>query len=97
MAVNSAAASRTCSQLSNTSSRVRPSIAAATLSARLMFGCWVIPSTAATASGTAAGSATVANSITHTPSGKLSANRSATSIDNRVLPTPPAPVNVINR
>ena len=31
----SSAASRTCSQLSNTSSRVRPSIAAATLSARL--------------------------------------------------------------
>ncbi len=53
-----AAASRTCSQLSNTSSRTLPSNAAATLSATLLPGCWMIPSTAATASGTAAGSAT---------------------------------------
>ena len=51
------AASRTCSQLSNTNSRDRPSNAAATLSLTLLPGCWVMPSTAATASGTAAGSA----------------------------------------
>ena len=55
VSIISAAASTTCSQLSNTSSRDRPSNAAATLSARLIPGCWVIPSTAATASGTAAG------------------------------------------
>ena len=67
------AASRTCSQLSNTSSRVRPSNAAAMLSAMLNPGCWVMPRTAATASGTAAGSPTAASSITHTPSGKSSA------------------------
>ena len=46
--IRSAAASSTCSQLSNTSSRERPSNAVATLSARLIPGCWVIPSTAAT-------------------------------------------------
>ena len=44
----SAAASRTCSQLSNTNSRTLPSNAAATLSATLFPGCWVMPSTAAT-------------------------------------------------
>ena len=37
--IMSAAASRTCSQLSNTSSRERPSNAAATLSAMLIPGC----------------------------------------------------------
>ena len=36
---------------------------------RLSPGCWMMPSTAANASGTAAGSATGASSITHTPSG----------------------------
>ena len=51
----SAAASRTCSQLSNTSNRWRPSSAAATLSATLRPACCVRPRTAATASGTAAG------------------------------------------
>ena len=56
-----------------------------------------MPSTAATASGTAAGSVTAANSKNHTPSGNSSANRAATSIASRVLPTPPTPVNVTNR
>ena len=95
--IRSAAASRTCSQLSNTSSRDRPSNAAATLSARLNPGCWVIPSTAATASGTAAGSPTGANSMTHTPSGKSLRSRAATSNASRVLPTPPTPVSVTIR
>ena len=54
----SAAASRTCSQLSNTNSRTRPSCAAARLSLTLLPGGWVTPSTAAAASGTAAGSPT---------------------------------------
>ncbi len=45
------AASRTCSQLSNTNSRARPSNVAATDSLTLLPGCWVMPSTAATASG----------------------------------------------
>ena len=93
----SAAASSTCSQLSNTSNRTLPSSAAATLSATLLPGCWVMPSTAATASGTAAGSATAASSNNQTPSGNSSASRAATSSASRVLPTPPTPVNVTNR
>ena len=56
-----------------------------------------MPSTAATASGTAAGSVTAASSKTQTPSGNSSASRAATSIARRVLPTPPTPVNVTNR
>ncbi len=95
--IRSAAASSTCSQLSNTNNRTLPSNAAATLSATLLPGCWVMPSTAATASGTAAGSATAANSKTHTPSGKSSVSRAATSVARRVLPTPPTPVNVTSR
>ena len=93
----SAAASRTCSQLSNTNNRTLPSSAAATLSLTLLPGCWVMPSTAATASGTAAGSVTAASSNNQTPSGNSSASRAATSVARRVLPTPPTPVNVTNR
>src|SRR6516165_983467 len=93
----SAAASRTCSQLSNTNSRMRPSNAAATDWPTLLPGCWVMPSTAATASGTAAGSATAASSKNQTPSGNSSTRRAATSNASRVLPTPPTPVNVTNR
>ncbi len=66
-------------------------------SATLLPGCWVMPSTAATASGTAAGSATAASSKNQTPSGNSSASRAATSSARRVLPTPPTPVNVTNR
>ena len=95
--IRSAAASSTCSQLSNTNSRTRPSNAAATDSLTVLPGCWVMPSTAATASGTAAGSVTAASSKTQTPSGNSSASRAATSIARRVLPTPPTPVNVTNR
>src|SRR6478672_3020657 len=51
-----------------------------------------MPSTAVTASGTAAGSATAANSKTQTPSGNSSARPAATSVARRVLPTPPTPV-----
>ena len=56
-----------------------------------------MPTTAATASGTAAGSVTAASSKTQTPSGKFGADRPATSNASRVLPTPPTPVNVTNR
>jgi len=84
----SAAASRTCSQLSITNSRTLPSSAAATLSLMFLPGCWVMPSTAATASG----SATAASSKTQTPSGNSSASRATTSVASRVLPTPPTPV-----
>jgi hypothetical protein len=56
--MRSAAASSTCSQLSITSNRILPSSAAATDSLTLVPGYWMMPSTAATASGTAAGSAT---------------------------------------
>ena len=64
---------------------------------RLFPGCWVMPNTAATASGTAAGSVTAASSNNQTPSGNSSASRAATSVARRVLPTPPTPVNVTNR
>jgi hypothetical protein len=40
------------------------------IAAALRPGCWVTPRTAATASGTADGSPTDANSTSHTPSGK---------------------------
>ena len=93
----SAAASSTCSQLSNINSRTRPSNAAATDSLTVLPGCWVMPSTAATASGTAARSVTAASSKSHTPSGNSSASREPTSRARRVLPTPPTPVNVTNR
>jgi hypothetical protein len=51
----SATLSTTCSQLSNTSNRTLPSSAEATDSVTVLPGCWVMPNTAATASGTAAG------------------------------------------
>ena len=95
--IMSAAASRTCSQLSNNRSRDLPSKAAATLSATLRPGCWVMPSAVATASGTAAGSPTAASSVTNTPSWNVNADRAANSNARRVLPTPPTPVSVTNR
>src|SRR6516164_5006971 len=93
----SATLSTTCSQLSNTNSRTLPSNAAATDSVTVLPGCWVMPNTAATASGTAAGSVTAASSKNQTPSGNSSTRRAATSNASRVLPTPPTPVNVTNR
>ena len=93
----SAAALRTCSQLSSTSSLDRPSRAEARLSVMVIPACWVMPSTAATASGTTAGSVTAASSMTHTPSGKSGDDRAATSIASRVFPTPPTPVSVTSR
>ncbi len=65
----SAAASSTCSQLSNTSNRTPSLQCGGDRLRHLLPGCWVMPRTAATASGTAAGSATAASSKTHTPSG----------------------------
>ena len=93
----SATLSTTCSQLSNTNNRTLPSRAAAIDSLTLFPGCCVMPKTAATASGTAAGSVTAANSKTQTPSENSSASRIATSNARRVLPTPPTPVSVTNR
>jgi len=74
-------------QLSNTNNRTRPSNAAATDSLTVLPGCWVMPSTAATASGTAARSVTAASSKTQTPSGNSSARCEATSVARRILPT----------
>ncbi len=79
------------------SRRDLPSNAAATLSEMVIPACWVIPRVAATASGTAPGSPTAANSISHTPSAKLLTDRAATSRASRVLPTPPTPVSVTSR
>ena len=95
--ISSAAASRTCSQLSKIRSRCRLSKAMAMLSVRLIPGCWMIPSTPATASGTAAGSPTAASSTRNAPSRKSIAERVATSSASRVLPTPPTPVRVTRR
>ena len=50
-----------------------------------------MPSTAATASGTAAGSVTAANSKTQTPSGNSSASRAATSSRQAGLADPADP------
>ena len=80
--IRSAAASSTCSQLSNTSSRTLPSRAAATLSATLRPGCWVMPSTAATASGTAAGIA---------DRGQLEKPHPVREFIGQLPPRPPAP------
>ena len=95
--IRSAAASRTCSQLSNTNSRTLPSSAAATLSAMVFPGCWVMPSTAATASGTAAGSATAAKFEKPNAVRELIDQPRCDLRARRVLPTPPTPVNVTNR
>ena len=83
--------------MSNTNSRTLPSNAAATLQSTVLPGCWVMPSTAATASGTAAGSVTAASSKTQTPSGNSSARPRRDLGARRVLPTPPTPVSVTNR
>ena len=59
--------------------------------ATVLPGCWVMPSTAATASGTAAGSATAASSKNQTPSGNSSA-RAAPRLplpDGSCRPRPP--------
>ena len=85
----SAAAASTCSQLSITNSRTRPSNAAATDSLTVLPGCWMMPRTADTASGTAARSVTAVSSKNQTPSRNSSASRAATSVASRVLPTPP--------
>src|SRR6478672_11740705 len=82
--IKSAAASNTCSQLSNTNRCERPSNAEATLSATVIPGCCVIPRTAATASGMATGSLIDANSTTQTPSGKLPTSCAAVSSATRL-------------
>ncbi len=69
----SAAASSTCSQLSKIEQpRTGPPVRRLRCLPPTMPGCWVMPSTAATASGTAPVSATGASSITQAPSGKSS-------------------------
>ena len=57
----------------------------------------VTPNTAATASGTAAGSPTGANSTSHTPSENSPVSSAATCTARRVFPTPPTPVRVTSR
>ena len=93
----SAAASSTCSQLSNTNNSRRPDSAWVMLAVTDRPACGVTPNTAATASGTAAGSPTGANSTSHTPSENSPVSSAATWIARRVLPTPPTPVRVTSR
>ena len=54
--------------------------------ATLLPGCWVMPNTAATTSGTAVGSLTAANSKSQTPSGNSSASCAATAGSARPVP-----------
>lgn len=95
--IRSAAASSTCSQLSITNRRTRPSGAPATDSLTDVSACRVTPSTVATASGRAARSLIAASSNTQMPSGNSSSSCAATASARRVLPTPPTPVSVTSR
>ena len=56
-----------------------------------------MPSAAATAAGTCAGSRTAASSASQTPSAKRPATCFATSPASRVFPAPPGPVSVTSR
>ena len=56
-----------------------------------------MPSAAATAAATWAGSRTAASSASHTPSANRPATCRATSPASRVFPAPPGPVSVTSR
>ncbi len=91
------AASRTCSQLSSTSSRGR---ARSVMISRSTSGCSPAsrtPTACAMVGTTRWGSVSGARATNATPSAPSSAHRVATSIARRVLPTPPGPVSVSNR
>ena len=68
---SSAAASRTCSQLSSTSRDRRPASVSAMLAVIVRPAFGTSPTVVATASATASGSPTAASSTSHTPSGIL--------------------------
>lgn len=85
-----ATASMTCSQLSSSRSVRRPcrkSQVDPSMSAEVT----PTPMAAAMAFGTSSGSVRVARSISHTPSGNSSSDRSATARATVVLPMPPGP------
>ena len=79
----------TCPQLSSTMSVRRPESASTRVWITGVPVCGAIPRDVATASGTASGSISCASSTIHTPSGYSSTSAAPTSIDRRVLPTPP--------
>ena len=92
-----AQAPMTCSQLSSRSSRPRPPTAPTSVSSTGRPGSWRTPSTSATVTATRSGSPSGARSANHTPSPAPSASPAATCSPSRVLPAPPAPVNVTSR
>ena len=92
-----ATASRTCSQLSMTSSVGSLGSAAATWSWIATTGCSDAPSACSTASGTCSGALTGPRSAQNVPPANLSRDADATSRASRVLPTPPGPVSVTSR
>ena len=89
--------SRTCSQLSSTSSAWRSASAASTASSMLRPGCSPTPTAAATAAPTRPGSVIGTRSTNHTPSAKSPAASAATASASRVFPTPPGPTAVTCR
>ena len=86
-----------CSQLSSSTSRLRPPTASISVSSTGRSGSWRTPSTSATVTATRSGSPSRARSANHAPSPAPSASPAATCRARRVLPAPPAPVNVTSR
>ncbi|MCF6427235.1 hypothetical protein L2C96_33725 [Amycolatopsis tucumanensis] len=90
-----AVASRTCSQLSRTSSVLVPERWSTTRSTASRLDWSGTPIAVATVGATWVSCVTLASSTTRTPPGRLV--RSAAVIAVRVLPTPPGPVTVTSR
>src|SRR5215831_6192226 len=89
--------SRTCSQLSMTSSASLAASEATSARSTEMVRCSGTPTVSATAAVTIAGSVTWIRSTNHTPSRRAGATSAATLIASRVLPMPPGPVAVTRR
>ncbi len=89
--------SSTCSALSTTSSTCLDARYSITTSATDLPACCWRANACAIARGTSCGSDRPASSTRKTPSRNASRDRRAASIASRVLPAPPAPVNVTIR
>ena len=94
---NSTTGASTCSQLSIINNRRRPRNQSTIEATMVMPGWGWIDNVDATEATTPAGSPAAAKSISHTPPTNSSTINQAISMANRVLPTPPGPVNVTNR
>ena len=89
--------SRTCSQLSITSSASLSASEATSARSTEVVRCSGTPTVSATAAVTVAGSVTWIRSTNHTPSRRAGASSAATLSASRVLPMPPGPVAVTMR